>query len=100
MQYVNAKIPAEVRNASIAEIEWFHSVGGKDTPAIPAVQAIDVPEKQHLTIDAGASWARFIIDDSGKSNEELYQEMIDEWNANGYADAVAAITAKAKEMGL
>ena len=59
-----------------------------------------MPEKQNLTIDVGASWARFIIDDSGKSNEELYQEMIDEWNANGYADAVAAITAKAKEMGL
>ena len=100
VQYVNPKIPAKVREASIAEIEWFHSVGGKDTPAIPAVQAIDVPEKQNLTIDVGASWARFIIDDSGKSNEELYQEMIDEWNANGYADAVAAITAKAKEMGL
>ena len=100
VQYVNPKIPAQVREAAIAEIEWFHSVGGKDTPAIPAVQAIDVPEKQNLTIDVGASWARFIIDDSGKSNEELYQDMIDEWNANGYADAVAAITAAAKEMGL
>ena len=100
VQYVNPKIPAAVREASIAEIEWFHSVGGKDTPAIPAVQAIDVPEKQNLTIDVGASWARFIIDDSGKSNEELYQEMIAEWNANGYADAVNAITAAAKEMGL
>ena len=59
-----------------------------------------MPEKQNLTIDVPASWARFIIDDSGKSNEELYQAMIEEWNANGYADAVAAITAAAKEMGL
>ena len=90
MQYVNPKIPSAVRDASIAEIQWFHSVGGKDTPAIPAVQAIDV----------GASWARFILDDSGKSNEELYQEMIAEWNANGCQAAVDAITAAAKEMGL
>ena len=100
VQYVNPKIPAEIRDASIAEIEWFHSVGGMDTPAIPAVQAIDVPEKQNLTIDVPASWARFIFDDSGKSNEELYQEIIEEWNANGYADAVQAITAAANEMGL
>ena len=64
------------------------------------MQAIDVPEKQNLTIDVPASWARFIMDDSGKSNEELYQEMIEEWNANGYADAVKAITAAANEMGL
>lgn len=100
VQYVNPKFPAAVRDASIAEIEWFHSVGGMDTPAIPAVQAIDVPEKQNLSIDVGASWARFILDDSGKSNEELYQEMLAEWNANGYQAAVDAITAKAKEMGL
>ena len=49
------------------------------------MQAIHVPEKQNLTIDVPASWARFTIDDSGKSNEELYQEMIAECNANGYA---------------
>ena len=65
------------------------------------VQAIDVPEKQEMaSVLFLDDWVKFIMDDSGKSDQELYDAMKQNWDANGYAAAVEAVTAKAKELGI
>ena len=66
-----------------------------------AVQAINVPEKQEMAgITFGDDWVRFIMDSSNKTSEELYEDMMSNWNANGLQAAAEAITAKAQEDGL
>ena len=52
-----------------------------------------------MALDMAADWTGFIIDDSGLSDEELYQKMLENWNANGYDATVKAVTAAAKAMG-
>lgn len=100
LQYVDPTIPQEIRDLCVAERdkrvnEWV------DPQVNWAVQAIDVPEKQEMAAVAfGDDWVRFIVDSSGTSDEELYQQMQDNWDANGYAAAVDAITQKAQELGV
>jgi hypothetical protein len=45
-------------------------------------------------------WVKFIMDNSKKSDQELYDAMKQNWDANGYAAAVEAVSAKAKELGI
>lgn len=40
------------------------------------------------------------MDTSGQSNQELYDEIKKNWDGNGYAAAVDAISKRAKELGL
>jgi putative aldouronate transport system substrate-binding protein len=100
VQYEDPSIPEGIRKLALAERE--NRVANWKEPEINwAVQGLEVPEKQEMaSVTFGDDWIKFIMDASGKSDEELYEEMKQNWNANGYAAAVEAITAKAKEIGL
>lgn len=96
-QYVDPSIPSAVTEMARKErerrfYEW-------KVPEVDwAVQAIHVPEKQSLAIDFGADWIMFILDDSGRSDEEIFADMQATWRANGYDAAVDAVTAIARKM--
>jgi len=98
LQYVDPSIPKAIRDVTVAERDY--RLANWKKPAIDwQVQAINVPEKQAMTIDVGADWTQFIRDTSGKSEEEMYQAMLAKWKANGYDATVEAVTAAAKKMG-
>ena len=100
MQYEDPGIPQEIRD--LTEEERDYRIANWKAPEINwAVQSIDVPEKQEMAaVTFMDDWTKFIMDTSGKSDEELYEEMKKNWDANGYAAAVDAITAKAEELGI
>ena len=52
-----------------------------------------------MSISFTADWTGFIVDDSGKSDEELYEDMLESWEAGGYNATSRAVTAAAKAMG-
>jgi hypothetical protein len=64
------------------------------------VQAINVPEKEEMAVLFGDDWVRFISDESGPPDRDMYESMKADWDANGYAAAVDAITAAAQEQGI
>ncbi len=45
-------------------------------------------------------WTSFIMDTSGKSDQELFDSFKNNWDVNGYAATVDAITAKDKEFNI
>jgi len=100
LQYKDPSIPQEIRD--LCEVERDYRVNNWVDPKVNwGVQAIDVPEKEEMAaVQFGDDWVRFIVDDSGESDEALYEAIKQNWDANGYAAAVEAITAKAKELGL
>jgi putative aldouronate transport system substrate-binding protein len=100
LQYKDPGIPQEIRD--LCEEERDYRVNNWVDPEVNwAVQAIDVPEKEEMAaVQFTDDWVRFIVDASGKSDDDLYYEIKQNWDANGYAAAVEAITAKAKELGL
>jgi putative aldouronate transport system substrate-binding protein len=100
LQYKDPGIPQAIRD--LTEEERDYRVNNWIDPEINwAVQAIDVPEKEEMAaVQFTDDWVRFIVDDSGTSDEDLYEAIKQNWDANGYAAAVEAISAKAKELGL
>jgi len=99
LQYVDPSIPQSIRDLCVAERDY--RVNNWKDPGINwAVQAIDVPEKQEMAVQFSDDWVRFIMDTSDESDEALYEAMKQNWDANGYAAAVEAVTAKAKELGI
>ena len=98
IQYVNPSIPPSVTAISREERD-FRLVNWRMPVVDWAVQAINVPEKLSLGIEFGADWIRFILDESGLSDEELFAEMQEHWRANGYNTAVEAVTAEARRIG-
>jgi putative aldouronate transport system substrate-binding protein len=100
LQYEDPTIPLEIRQLCVPERD-NRVANWKDPQINWAVQAIDVPEKQEAAaISFDDDWVRFIMDTSGKADEDLYAEMKANWDANGYAAAVNAISAKAGELGI
>ncbi len=100
LQYQDPNIPESIRQLCAEERDYRIS-NWKDPQIDWRVQAIDVPEKQEMAaIRFTDDWVRFIMDETGESDEALYQAMKDNWNANGYAAAIEAVTAKAKELGI
>jgi putative aldouronate transport system substrate-binding protein len=99
LQYVDPAIPLGIRELTTAERD--HRVANwKDPEVNYAIQAIDVPEKQEMVNTFSDDWVRFIADASGQSDRDLYEAMKENWDANGYAAAIDAITAKAQELGI
>ncbi len=98
VQYVNPAIPQDIREIT-TEVRDYRLKNWKTPPVDWAVQAINVPEKQQMSISLAADWTNFIVDDSGKSEEQMYQDMLKNWDAGGYNATSAAITAAAKAMG-
>jgi hypothetical protein len=99
LQYQDPAIPQEIRDLCTAERD-LRVNDWKDPEVNWSIQAIDVPEKQEMSVQFGDDWVRFVMDESGESDEALYEAMKENWDANGYAAAVDAITAKAKELGI
>ena len=99
LQYQDPSIPIGIRELCTAERDLRVNTW-KDPEVNWSVQAIDVPEKQEMSVPFGDDWVSFIVDASGESDEDLYQAMKDNWDANGYAAAVEAVSAKAQELGL
>jgi putative aldouronate transport system substrate-binding protein len=100
LQYIDPNIPQGLREMTTAERDYRVN-NWKDPEVNWAIQAIDVPEKEEMAaVTFGDDWVRFIADASGTSDRDLYEEMKANWDANGYAAAVDAVTAKAKELGL
>jgi len=100
LQYEDPNIPLAIRELCVKERD--HRVANWKDPQINwAVQSIDVPEKQEAAaISFNDDWVRFIMDTSGKADEDLYEEMKANWDANGYGAAIDAISAKAAELGV
>lgn len=99
LQYVDPSIPEDIRALTTAERDarlatWV-------APEVDwRVQSIDVMEKQEMAaITFGDDWVSFIMDTSGKSDEDLYTEMRANWDANGLQAASDAVTAVAQEKG-
>jgi len=99
MQYVDPTVSKEMRDRLAAErerriAEW------EPCPRNYRVQAIDIPERQAMSgINAIDDWIAFIMDTSNSSDEELFDKMYAKWEANGYKEAKAAMTAKTAELG-
>ena len=98
IQYNNPSIPSSV--IAMSRTERDYRLAHYRVPDVDwAVQAINVPQKQSLGIEFGADWIRFILDESGLADEQLFAEMKERWRANGYDAAVDAVTAEARRMG-
>lgn len=100
LQYEDPTIPQAIRDMCTAERDY--RVANWIDPQINwAAQAVEVPEKQEMAaVTFSDDWTRFIMDASGKADQELYDAIMSNWNANGYAAAVEAITAKVQELGI
>jgi putative aldouronate transport system substrate-binding protein len=100
LQYIDPSIPQSIRDLCTAERD--HRVSTWKDPQINwAVQSIDVPEKQEMAaVQFTDDWVRFIMDGSAQSDEALYNSMKQNWDANGYAAAIEAVAAKARELGI
>lgn len=100
LQYEDPTIPEAIRKLTAAERD-YRVQNWKDPQVNWAVQAIEVPEKQEAaSINFSDDWVKFIMDTSGKADEDQYAEMKKNWDANGYSAAVDAISVKAKEKGI
>lgn len=100
LQYEDPSIPEGIRKLAVAERD-FRLANWKDPMVNWKVQSIDVPEKQEIgAIRFEEDWVKFIMDTSSKGNQELYADMKKNWDANGYAAAVEAISKKAVELGI
>lgn len=100
LQYDDPSIPESIRKMALAERD-YRVANWKDPQINWAAQGIDVPEKQEMgAVTFGDDWIKFIMDASGKADQDLYTAIKQNWDANGYAAAVEAITAKAKELGI
>ena len=100
LQYEDPAIPESIRKMCAVERD-YRLANWKDPHVDWKVQSIDVPEKQEMAaVKFTDDWVKFIMDSSGKPDKELYEAMKRNWDANGYAAAVEAITAKAKELGI
>ena len=62
------------------------------------VYDLNVPEKYELTASVSA-WSKVVADTSDTPTEELYQQLLTEWNAQGYEACKQAMTAAAAELG-
>lgn len=98
VQYVNPAIPEPIRTYT-AEVRDYRLKNYKRPDVDWAVQAINVPEKQQMSIPWTADWTQFIIDDTDATDEELYQELLKNWEAAGYNATAAAVNKAAKAMG-
>jgi putative aldouronate transport system substrate-binding protein len=100
LQYDDPSIPQAIRDMTAKERDHRVSVW-KDPQINWAVQSIDVPEKQEMAaVTFGDDWVGFIMDNSNRPDEDIYQAIHKNWDGNGYAAAVAAVTKKAAELGL
>jgi putative aldouronate transport system substrate-binding protein len=100
LQYEDPNIPEGIRELTVAERD-YRLANWQDPQINWAVQSIDVPEKQEMAaVTFGDDWVSFIMDTSGKSDDQLYADMKKNWDANGYSAAVDAIYAKAQELGI
>jgi putative aldouronate transport system substrate-binding protein len=100
LQYEDPNIAEGIRELTVAERD-YRLANWKDPQINWAVQSIDVPEKQEMAaVTFGDDWVSFIMDTSGKSDDQLYADMKKNWDANGYSAAVDAIYEKAQELGL
>lgn len=100
LQYDDPAIPEAIRELCVAERD-LRAANWKDPQINWAVQGVEVSEKQEMAaVRFDDDWTKFIMDTSGKAEQELYEAMKRNWDANGYAAAVDAITAKAQELGI
>jgi putative aldouronate transport system substrate-binding protein len=100
LQYEDPTIPEALRTMCTAERD-YRVANWKDPGINWAAQGVEVPEKQEMAaVKFADDWTKFIMDASGKADQELYDAIKKNWDANGYAAAVDAITAKAKELGI
>ena len=100
LQYEDPAIPERLRKLCTAERD-LRLAKWKDPQINWKAQGIDVPEKQEMAaVRFSDDWVKFIMNTSGAPDRELYDAMKRDWDANGYAAAVEAVTAKARELGL
>ncbi|MCL1911091.1 MAG: hypothetical protein FWG13_02665, partial [Leptospirales bacterium] len=98
LQYKNPVIPKELRMFSYNERER-KKADYTYFPIDAAVRAIDVPEKADNTADLKDGFTRIVMDSSDKTTAELYAEVRQEWDSQGYKAMVEAVNAVAAELG-
>ena len=99
LQYENPSIPESIRSMAVKERD-IRVNNWKDPSVNWAVQGINVPEKQEMAaVKFSDDWIRFIMEDKSKNEDELYAAMKANWDANGYAAAVEAVSKEAAAQG-
>ncbi len=100
IQYENPAIEPRLVEKCKAELDK-RSTQWESSKIDWRLNAINVPEKEEISaIKFSDDWGNFIMNTSDASDDELYEAMRKNWDANGYSRAVEAITAAAKEQGL
>lgn len=96
-QYDDPIVPEYIREMCIAERDRRIATW-KPMNVDWEVYDLNVPEKYELTASVSA-WSKVVADTSDTPTEELYQQLLTEWNAQGYEACKQAITAAAAELG-
>lgn len=99
VQYEDPSIPEAIRKMTGAEKDIRLSTW-QDPQINWKIQAVNVPEKQEMAaVKFGDDWVKFIMEGKDKNEDELYKAMKANWDANGYAAAVEAVTKEAAAKG-
>ncbi len=96
-QYIEPTIPEVIREMCIVERDRRIATW-KPMNVDWEVWDLNVPEKFELSADVKA-WSKVIADTSDATTEELYQQLLTEWNAQGYEACKKAITEAAAAIG-
>ena len=97
LQYQDPTIPQEIRDMCQTEYERRSSTW--QYPNLDwEVAALDLQEKLDMSASV-SSWSTIIADTSDTPTEELYQNLLAEWNSQGYEACWQAVTAAAAELG-
>lgn len=98
LQYVDPTIPLEIR--AMCQAEYERRRANWISPNLDwEVAALNLVEKTEMSSNANAGWSTIIADTSDTPTEELYGQLLAEWNAQGYQAAYEAVTRAAAELG-
>jgi len=95
-QYDWPWIPEFIRRESKEYLDWSLA-NAQVAPIYWELAALETPTKADVAFDGGADRINFIM--SSKSKEEAWQEILDKYNAMGYAKLQAEVAAAAAELG-
>lgn len=98
LQYTDPSIPAEIR-AMTLEARDYRIDNWAEAPVDYDVKAMNVEARNDMTVDFAASWVQFIMNTTDAADQDLYDAMVAEWNSNGFAEAVQAVTDAAQAAG-
>ena len=100
VQYDNPTISQSIRDMATTERD-YRIANWRQAPIDWRITAIDVPERAFMgsIMPPADQWAPFVFDTSDRTDDDLFAEMVSNWEANGYRAAKEAMTAAARDLG-